>query len=270
MPQGNYFAGYDPNVFGANYGRSASPEDKLGRSGLMALISSGGFAPGQREQLQAYANRELGARTNTERALAGERLAATPGARGTAFADAQYGQLASGQMNALQSYLGNIDQAGLDRQFNAISQLFGSEEASAQRRGAQKQQGLAGIASGLGGLGSLAGTLIASSEKFKKNISDADPTKLLAALKNLKLKKFNYKSEPEGSPKQLGLIAEDTPAPLSVAGKAIDINELVMLLLAAVQQLSKRQEMVKGKPKMKRLSDGSKMSMMMKAREEYA
>lgn len=245
----NYFAGYDPNAMvaanpGKRIGQLAADEEMLGRRGLLAMIAGGGFAPGERDTLMQQAARQTGTQGNLQAALLGERLSATPGARGSAFADAQYSALARGQQDALQDYLANITAAGAQRQMAALGELFASEQGYNQRRSTEKMAKQQAISSGLGSLFSSAGeaggaAIMKSGRKFKKDIRPADTRNLLDAVESLNVKNFKYKNPSDGPGEQVGLIAEESPEMIKAGDQHLDLVKIVGMLLGAVQELAK-------------------------------
>ena len=195
------------------------------------ILKGGGFKPGEKEGLTSDISRQLGAQTNLQRALLNERLAATPGASGTAFGDAVQNQLVRGQQDALQNALSGLNQLGFDRQTLAAQTLYGGQQRSAERK--------AGILGGLiSGAGSVAAA--ASSKDYKENIKAADPAKLLQALNKTKVKKFRYKkSRPEDDGRtHVGVLAEEAPQAMLADAKHISIPDSIGLLLGAVKALS--------------------------------
>lgn len=235
-------------------GELVNDEAMLGRMGLLETIAGGGFMPGQRAQFEADASRQLGLQSATERALLNRRLAATPGTMDTGFGDALSQQFATGQQNALAGYLSNLDQAGLDRQQQALAQLFGSEQASGERRAQQKAAKTAAWSNAVSGITGAAGMYLgkkSSSVDFKKDIKDLDPDKLkqfLDSVNKIDLKQFRYKPgiEDGGASQHTGMLAEQAPSEvLSPDGKSIDMMDLISMLIGSIQTLSKEFDLYK-------------------------
>lgn len=210
------------------------------------VLKGGGYLPGQKDQLIGDTTRQLGAQANLQAALLNERLAAVPGASGTAFGDAARNQLVRGRQDALQNAVSNINQQGIQNQFNAAGALYGGEEAGKQRK--------AGLFSSIGGGllsagGAIGGALISKSSKtYKKNIKPADPEKLLKAVKKVSVKKFKYKDGlPEADGKEhLGPIIENSPNEIKFDDKHMSIPNTVSTLLGAVKALSKKIDHLEG------------------------
>lgn len=252
-----YNPAYDPSAIvaanpGKRIGELANNEAMLGRLGLLQTIAGGGYMPGQRDQFIGDLNRQLGLQSGTERILLNRRLAATPGTQDTAFGDALSQQFAAQQQNALAGYTSNLDQAGMERQQQALSQLFGAEEANAGRRFEEKQAKRAAIGSGVNSLFSAAGTAIgASSVDFKQNIKDLDPEKIkqfLVSINKIDLKKFRYKPgiDDDGQMEHIGPMAENAPPEVVTPdGKGINMMNMIGLLIGSVQALSKDLELLK-------------------------
>lgn len=242
-------AGAGLGIIGSAFGKKGGGSKGGGATAeqfYQSVIRNGGFLPGQKDQLATDVTRQLGAQTNLQRALLNERLAAVPGAQGTAFADARYNQLVRGQQDATQNVLSNLNQLGIQNQFNAANALYGGEQA-----GKERKAGLFGSVAGglLSAGGELIGAKIAkSSISYKKDVRSANPDKLLAAVKNLDVKKFKYKEGlPEADGKDhLGPIAEESPDEMLADDKHIDIPSTVGMLLGAVRALSDKVDKLSG------------------------
>lgn len=242
----DYFSGYDPNSLvkanpGKRFGEVASNEAMLGRSGLLSLIAGGGYAPGQKEQLLAAASRHAGAQGNLQSAILNERLAATPGARGTAFGDALQNQLYGNQQQAMANYLSAIDESGMQRQYDALSQIFGAENAADGRRSQEKMQKRAAIAQTVSAGAEAAGkAAVESAREFKKDIHPVSTKNLLKTIENMNVKRFRYKPEMNlGNGERIGVLADETPEEMKAGDKHVDLMSIVGALLGAVQELAK-------------------------------
>jgi hypothetical protein len=81
-----------------------------------------------------------------------------------------------------------------------------------------------------------------STKTVKKNIDNvgaSEREKLANKILDLDLKRYNYNSEASGSPKQLGVIAEQAPEEiLSDSGKGVDLYEMTSATLASLQETS--------------------------------
>lgn len=250
MPN-NYSALYDPQTFYEQRGRTSSPEDKLGRIGLMGVISGGGFLGDAKRQAQAAFGRDLGAQRALETSLLNERL--SPGMRGTAFADAARGQLYGQQLEAQGRFAGQLEQQGQERALQALSMLFGSEETDAVRRAQEKAQKKAMWGQALGAIGGAIGGGIAglfnkdktaSSREFKKNIRPVSKRKLAEALKGIDLKTFEYKDDmPEADGKEhVGMIAEEAPDMIRAGQSHISLSDALGMAIGSIQDIMARLE----------------------------
>jgi len=145
-------------------------------------------------------------------------------------------------------YLSQINEAGLGRQFQASQLLFGEEQAYNQRRFQEKMGKKAMIGNIVGGLlgagGQIAGGAIAASSKdFKKNIKSANTKSLLNALREVDVKKFQYKSEMGmGGKEHVGVLAEEAPMEMKAGSKAINLPDAVGMIIAAIQSLADRMD----------------------------
>jgi hypothetical protein len=222
-----------------------SAEQQFASEQYKRLIAGGGYLPGERELQQQQLSRNIGAQSSLQKSLAAERLAATPGASDTAFGDAALSQYDLGAQRSLSDAFANMDIAAKQRVLGAIGGI-GSLQPSQMSKG--------NVFDVLGDVGGAAAQPIGyalgqkySDRNLKKNIKNVDSDKIAQLLGSLDLKKFQYK-EPEKlgeeGGEQLGLIAQETPPPLS-NGRMIDMDKLVMLLLAAVQKMSKDLELAK-------------------------
>jgi hypothetical protein len=221
-----------------------SEEQKFASEQYKRLIAGGGYLPGERELQQQQLSRNIGAQSSLQKSLAAERLAATPGASDTAFGDAALSQYDLGAQRSLSDAFANMDIAAKQRVLGAIGGIGGMQPSQLSKGNAAD---ILGDISGAAGnvLGFLTG--MKSDKNLKKNIKGADTDKIAQLLNSLDMKKFQYKNpaaigEEEGE--QLGVIAQETPPPLS-DGRMIDMNKLVMMLLAGYQSLSKELELAK-------------------------
>ena len=221
-----------------------SAEQKYASEQYKNLIAGGGYLPGQRELQQQQLSRNIGAQSSLQKSLAAERLAATPGASDTAFGDAMLSQYDIGSQRALSDAFANMDIQAQQRVLQAIGGVGGMQPFQLSKGNVFDVLGDVG--------GAVAQPLaykagMASDRNLKKNIKGADTDKIAQLLNSLDMKKFQYKNpaaigEEEGE--QLGVIAQETPPPLS-DGRMIDMNKLVMMLLAGYQSLSKELELAK-------------------------
>lgn len=245
----NYSEYYDPAAFYAREGRSSSPEDKMGRIGLQAVIAGGGYLGDAKRQAQGAFARDLGAQRGLETALLNERL--SPGMRGTAFADAARGQLYGQQLDAEGRFAGQLEQQGQDRVLQSLNLLFGSEEANAVRRAQEKAsknalwgKALEGIGTGIGNLLGGGGDkdATASSRKFKKNIRPVSKRKLASALESIDLKTYKYKDGmPEDDGREhVGMIAEEAPDMLRVGQSHISLSDALGMAIGSIQDIMSR------------------------------
>ena len=117
--------------------------------------------------------------------------------------------------------------------------------ATAQAR-AKEQASLYGglgrlVGTGLMAYGTYKGLAAASSEKFKKDISKFSDKEALEMVKNTEPVTYRYKGERTGSPKHIGLIAEQAPDAITTPDKQmIDLGNQVGLVTAAVKALAKK------------------------------
>lgn len=261
-----YGADYDPGKFYELYGRSASPtEDKLGQSGLMSLIANRGYFPGERERLNALMSREIGARSTLESQLLNERVASMPGGGSSGFSDNIYANIAANARQALGQYNLGLEEAGQERRYGAISQLYGSEENERQRRAAEAEAKRNFGQKVAGQLLEAGGEFAAkkwSSAAYKKDIKPVystieaktkikTPSKrsLLGALKNLDLKTYKYKPgiEPDDDGQEhIGVIAEETPENLKAGSDKVDLSDILFMTVGALQELSAKVEELQG------------------------
>ena len=260
-----YGADYDPGKFYELYGRSASPtEDKLGQSGLMSLIANRGYSPGERERLNAMMSREIGARSTLESQLLNERGASIPGGGSSGFSDNIYANIAANARQALGQYNLGLEEAGQERRYGAISQLYGSEENERQRRAAEAQakrnfgyQVAGQLAQGVGeyiGKKSSAAYKkdikpVYSTIEAKTKIKTPSKRSLLGALKNLDLKTYKYKPgiEPDDDGQEhIGVIAEETPDNLKAGSDKVDLSDILFMTVGALQELSAKVEELQG------------------------
>ena len=243
-------------------GELINDEAMLGRIGLLQTVAGGGFLPGQLGQMETDVNRQLGLQSATERTLMNRRLAATPGLQDTGFGDALSRQFATGQQNALSSYLASLHQGGLERQYGALGQLFGSEREAAARRAQEKASKRAAWGGAISGLLSPIGQFFGqkggdneeespSSIDFKRNIKDLDQNKikqLLGSINKIDLKKFRYKPgiEDGGEMEKMGMLAEEAPEEVVTPdGRGVDMMSLIAMLIGSVQQISKELDLYK-------------------------
>lgn len=247
----NYSEYYDPAAFYAREGRSSSPEDKMGRIGLQAVIAGGGYLGDAKRQAQGAFARDLGAQRGLETALLNERL--SPGMRGTAFADAARSQLYGQQLDAEGRFAGQLEQQGQDRVLQSLNLLFGSEETNAVRRAQEKAQKKAMWGQALGAIGGALGGGIAdlfkkdktaSSREFKKNIRPVSKRKLAEALKGIDLKTFEYKDDmPEADGKEhVGMIAEEAPDMIRAGQSHISLSDALGMAIGSIQDIMARLE----------------------------
>lgn len=245
---------YDPGKFYEMYGRSAGPEDKHGQSGLMSLVAGGGYFPGEKQRLNALMSREIGARSALESQLLNERGANMPGGGSSGFSDNLYANVAANARNALGQYNLGLEEAGQQRRYGALSQLYGGEQAYNERRAAEKAQKRAawtGIANNIIGA---ATDYAASSIAYKKDVKPLIGKKpgkqtMLAALKGLDLKKFKYKDgiEPEDDGKEhMGVIAEEAPEEIKSGPDKIDLADTLFMTIGALRELSDKVDQLSG------------------------
>jgi len=80
-----------------------------------------------------------------------------------------------------------------------------------------------------------------STRDSKKNISylsETDTNNFLEKIKNLKIAKYDYKTDSGNSAQRLGLIAEEAPSEiLTASGKGVDLYKLTTFALAGIQGL---------------------------------
>lgn len=236
----NYSEYYDPAAFYAREGRSSSPEDKMGRIGLQAVIAGGGYLGDAKRQAQGAFARDLGAQRGLETALLNERL--SPGMRGTAFADAARSQLYGQQLDAEGRFAGQLEQQGQDRVLQALNLLYGAEQANAGQRAEEKAQKKSAWGSALGGIGKAAGLLLGSSKEFKKNIRPVSKRKLASALESIDLKTYKYKDGmPEDDGREhVGMIAEEAPDMLRVGQSHISLSDALGMAIGSIQDIMSR------------------------------
>lgn len=236
----NYSEYYDPAAFYAREGRSSSPEDKMGRIGLQAVIAGGGYLGDAKRQAQGAFARDLGAQRGLETALLNERL--SPGMRGTAFADAARSQLYGQQLDAEGRFAGQLEQQGQDRVLQSLNLLFGSEEANAVQRAQEKASKNAMWGKVLEGIGTGIGAAAASSRKFKKNIRPVSKRKLASALESIDLKTYKYKDGmPEDDGREhVGMIAEEAPDMLRVGQSHISLSDALGMAIGSIQDIMSR------------------------------
>lgn len=242
------------------YQRSASPDDKLGRYGLMQLIANRGFGPGEFDRILGSLTQDLqragGARLGLQSALLNQRNAGLPGGGGTAFQDAGTNALFQEQNNAANQALSQarqgLTQYGLDVRNNALGQLFADESAAAGRRKDKDDKG-AGIVSGLATLGTGIAAA-ASSIDYKQDVKPANTTSLLDAVKGLNVVNFKYKDgmvqngQMEDPTKEhVGLLAEESPNMIKADEKSLSLPDMLGLLMGAFQELMKEFEALKQK-----------------------
>lgn len=250
-------------------------EQKIARQRYLDMINNGGYQAGERGLLQQRLQQSLGADLGLQGALQNERLA---GQGDTAFADSQRAQLAQNYANAVSRGMTNLDIAGQQRALAATQAL------EAMRPGEMSKGNFADVlgdvgdvvlpiaaqqlgAKGFGGndgnkfLSDPSGELRhglsddpsnpfakRSSIEFKENIEPVDPEAARQVLDNLNLTSFNYKPgiDDGGARRQVGLIAEQTPQPLATPDhRGIDISQLVMTMVGAMQSLSQEIDLVR-------------------------
>ncbi len=217
-------------------------EQKFASEQYKRLIAGGGYLPGERELQQQQLSRNIGAQTSLQKSLAAERLAATPGASDTAFGDATLSQYDLGAQNALSNAFANMDIAAQQRVLAAIGGVGGMQPGQISK---------GNVFDVLGDVGGAAAQPIGyalgqkySDKNAKTNIKDVNSDKIAQLLNSLDLKSFNYKPPLDNGQKKIGLMSQDTPAPIS-DGQSIDMDRLVMMLLAGYQKLSKELELAK-------------------------
>lgn len=121
--------------------------------------------------------------------------------------------------------------------------------------GAQNAANQAGVLSGIGNLvGTLGAAAIYQSDpKVKKNIKEqtgkAD-ARVLQMVKQGKTYSYNYKGEPKGTPKRVGLMATNAPGGVATPDKqGIDVGRHLGLLTAATKALAKKVERIESRRK---------------------
>jgi hypothetical protein len=145
----------------------------------------------------------------------------------------------------------------------ALGQLSGLSTTPTQAPMIQQSQGilgpLLGVAGQLGGaaiqrggidalLKALSGGTVTSSEKVKENIRPYG--KGLEVLKNLMVKKYDYKTIAGGDKNKIGLIAEEVPEEFQVEVNGVlgvDIYGLVGLLINSVKDLAHENQVLRDK-----------------------
>lgn len=218
-----------------------SHEQRIARQQYIDMINNGGYAAGEKAALTAQMNRNLGADLGLQGALQNERLA---GMGGTAFADAQRSGLAQAYANAQSQGLANIDIAGQNRAFQATQALSGLQPTEMSK---------GNFFDVLGDVGGAAAPALAykyanSSKDFKTDVKPTSAKQLLEAVDNLDVKAYRYKPgiEDGGTQQRVGIMAEEAPPMLqSPDGKGIDMQNLVMTMLGAIQGLSKEISLVR-------------------------
>lgn len=221
-----------------------SEQQKYASEQYKRLIEGGGYLPGQRELQQQQLSRNIGAQSSLQKSLAAERLAATPGASDTAFGDATLSQYDIGAQQALANAFAGMDIQAQQRVFEAIGGVGGMQPTQISKGNVfDVLSDIGGAAAGPIGYG--LGKKY-SDRNLKKDIKGADNDKIAQLLNSLDLKNFKFKEPAEEGEEgeQLGLIAQEVPPPIS-NGRMLDMNKLVMLLVGAVQKMSKDLELAK-------------------------
>lgn len=215
-----------------------SAEQEIAKRQYLGYINNPGPTAAEQQQLQ----QQMGAELGLQSALQNERLA---GQGDTAFADAQRSQLAQAYANATSQGLTGLQIAGQNRAFQAAQALGGLQPTEMSKGNAFDV------------IGDVANTVLpvfankyakSSSIDFKENIAGTDPEAARQVLEGLDVKSFNYKPgiEDGGAQRQVGLIAENTPQPIATPDhRGVDISQLVMTMLSAMQSLSREIELVR-------------------------
>lgn len=239
-------------LLGGLFGKSKpelTAEQKYASEQYKKLIAGGGYLPGERELQQQQLSRNIGAQSSLQKSLAAERLAATPGASDTAFGDAALSQYDLGAQQSLADAFANMDIQAKQRVLAAIGGVGGMQPG---------QMSKGNIFDVLGDIGGAAAQPIGyalgqkySSIDAKRDIKDLDPAKikqLLESVKNIDLKKFRYKPgiEDGGESENIGMMAEEAPPEVVTPdGKGVDMMNLISMLIASVQSLSKEFDLYK-------------------------
>lgn len=248
-----------PTAASILYDRLKSPEGqakiKVSKSinnsyvGLADILDNKGFSPEQRAIYSNILNRNLGLQAE-QAGLSLGRRAAAQGIGGTGLANAGLGQVQSGLLAAQQQGEQDINEAGFKAYQQALQTGIGLAEAEKQRQFEKSQQPgfLESLFSNALPVAGYALGNKLSSREFKTDIKPMDTRALLDAVENLDVKKFRYKPgiEDSGAKEQMGVIAEDTPTPIASADhKSVDMSQLLMALVGAVQSLSSDLDLVR-------------------------
>lgn len=218
-------------------------------AGLADILDNKGFSPEQRAIYSNILNRNLGLQAE-QAGLGLGRKAAAQGISGTGLANAGLGQVQSGLLAAQQQGEQGINEAGFRAYQQALQTGLGLAEAERQRQFEKSQQpGFfeSLVSNALPVAGYAFGNML-SSREFKTDIKPMDTRALLDAVEKLDVKKFRYKPgiEDGGAQEQMGVIAEDTPTPIaSTDHKSVDMSQLLMALVGAVQSLSSDLDLVR-------------------------
>lgn len=115
-------------------------------------------------------------------------------------------------------------------------QLTQMDQSAAMQRQANQASFMGGLFQAGGMLGAAA---LLSARKAKKNIVPAKEGKALAEVKKAPVYEFNYKGEPEGTPKRTGYMADEAPGD-SGDGTYLDLGRVTGLHAAAIKAMGKK------------------------------
>ena len=151
--------------------------------------------------------------------------------------------LASSAADMQTQLFGQFAQQQQGAQQQALSQLIQLLSQPQHEALIRQDAGLLpGIISGLSQIGSGA-AMAASSELVKENITDYQDG--LETVKNMNVKKYDYKQEFGGGKDMIGVIAEDIPEDLTgeIDGiKAVNLYSLIGVLINSVKELNQKVE----------------------------
>lgn len=130
---------------------------------------------------------------------------------------------------------------GIMSGYNTALQPYIQQQNLATSASMQSQANKAAMIGGLiNAAGSAAGMMKFSSPKFKKNIKKADEDDVLETVKDANVYEFNYKGEKEGTPKQVGYMADEAPGNTDVNETFLDIGKVTGLHAAAIKAMAKK------------------------------
>lgn len=148
--------------------------------------------------------------------------------------------VAKDQQDALRTDVIGLGQSMRQEALGNYGSAAGAENVRQQANIQARAQHQAGMMNLLGqGAGLASAFMLLSSKKAKKRIKRANTERHLSLVRDLDLVEYEYKKG-QGEPgKRTGVIAEETPEPLST-GKAVSLGDAIFTLAGAMQEVDRR------------------------------